>query len=218
MRLASIVKRSVMNGPGVRLVAVSQGCHYNCPGCHSQNLRSKEGGVEMTAEEFLEFLDPETTGITLSGGEPLLQLDECVAFLKAAKEKGLHTMLYTGMQEEVWFSKEPNICEMRDKVEPYLDMIKIGPFDECSRNTVLMARGSSNQTVYELQRFTSDNEDGERSFIYAYNVVQGEHKPFVTSEFKKTFRSRASEIAPAPVGTFNGDIEYGKDHFSPNDL
>ena len=208
MRLASIVKRSVMNGPGVRLVAVSQGCHYNCPGCHSQNLRPKEGGVEMTAEEFLEFLDPETTGITLSGGEPLLQLDECVAFLKAAKERGLHTMLYTGMQEEVWFSLEPHIVAMRDKVEPYLDMIKIGPFDECSRNTVLMARGSNNQTVYELQRYTCDNEDGERSFVYAYNVIKGESEPFVTSEFKKTFRSRTSKIAPAPIGTSDWDLKH----------
>ena len=197
--LSAISTRSVMNGPGVRLVAVTQGCSYNCPGCHSPNLHPKEGGVAMSAEEFFSKYskDNETTGFTLSGGEPLLQFEGALAYLTKAKELGLNTMLYTGMSEDIWFG-QGSFQEKREKLEAVVDLLKIGPYDKNCRNTVLMGRGSENQSIYELNR-------GEDGAVHVYTRVTGETKPFITRAKQEVLRSEAATKCP-----LNGDIQYGE--------
>ena len=199
LNLAAVSKRSVMNGPGVRLVAVTQGCSYNCPGCHSQNLQPVEGGIAMSAEEFFAkyYTDTETTGFTVSGGEPLMQFEGTLSYLKKAKELGLNTMLYTGMDENTWFGSE-FFRDKRTQLEAVVDLLKIGPYDANCRNTVLMGRGSENQSIYELNR----EEDGA---VHVYTRVTGEAKPYVTRAKQEALRAEA-----AAKHSPNGDLQYGE--------
>ena len=97
-RIAGTVRHSSVDGPGVRYVVFFQGCPHHCPGCQNPETWDPEGGEETTAEELAEemratrYLD----GITLSGGDPLLQPSALMVLADAAHEKGLSVWCYTG--------------------------------------------------------------------------------------------------------------------------
>src|SRR5690554_5571982 len=75
IRLAGVDPESVVDGPGLRGVVFFQGCIHHCPGCHNPETWSFEGGALKTPDQVWQMLhyNPLLTGITISGGEPLLQ-------------------------------------------------------------------------------------------------------------------------------------------------
>jgi len=86
------------DGPGVRYVLFLQGCPLTCLYCHNPDTWDKNGGsVESVAEilkdvrKYLSFIE----GITLSGGEPLMQPEFALALIRGAKAMGLHTAIDT---------------------------------------------------------------------------------------------------------------------------
>lgn len=91
-----------VDGPGVRFVAFLQGCNLRCKCCHNPDTWAKVGNAkEYTAEEvvskaerFKEYFK-DIGGITLSGGEPLLQAEFAKDIFTLAKEKGINTCLDT---------------------------------------------------------------------------------------------------------------------------
>lgn len=91
-----------VDGPGVRFVAFFQGCNLRCKCCHNPDTWAKVGNAnEYTAEEvvnrafrFKEYFK-NNGGITLSGGEPLLQAQFAKDIFALAKEKGINTCLDT---------------------------------------------------------------------------------------------------------------------------
>lgn len=103
------------DGPGVRFVVFLQGCGMRCLYCHNADTWRQDGGVWMTADEVLDKAERyraywgETGGITVSGGEPLLQIDFLQALLSEAKARGMHTCIDTAGQPftetEPFFSK-----------------------------------------------------------------------------------------------------------------
>ena len=100
MRIAGIVKESVVDGPGLRAVVFFQGCPHQCPGCHNPETWDPNGGYEATAEEIWAALgydeNPLLSGITLTGGEPLLQPAAALALARMARARGSNVLLYTG--------------------------------------------------------------------------------------------------------------------------
>lgn len=100
-RIHSFESMGCADGPGVRFIVFFQGCPLRCAYCHNPDTWETEGGVSYTAEEILQNAlryrpyFGEEGGITLSGGEPLLQADFALELLKAAKAAGLHTALDT---------------------------------------------------------------------------------------------------------------------------
>ena len=77
IRIAGIVKESIVDGPGIRLVVFTQGCKHNCPGCHNPQSHSFNGGKLIDIETVLEQVkrNPLLDGLTFSGGEPFEQAD-----------------------------------------------------------------------------------------------------------------------------------------------
>ena len=75
IRLAGIVKESVVDGPGIRMVIFVQGCPHGCIGCHNPGSHDPAGGYESTTEELIAALPDGKliSGVTLSGGEPFLR-------------------------------------------------------------------------------------------------------------------------------------------------
>ena len=97
----SIQSLGTLDGPGVRYVVFLQGCPLRCGCCHNPDTWDMTDGTPYTAEALLQkalrFRDyfGETGGVTLSGGEPLLQPVFAEAFFRLAREAGLHTCLDT---------------------------------------------------------------------------------------------------------------------------
>ncbi len=109
-RIHSIQSLGTVDGPGVRYVVFMQGCHLRCGCCHNPDTWDMTGGIAYTAEElvdkashFIEYFGDEG-GVTLSGGEPLLQADFVREMFALCRERGIHTCLDTSgsiLTEEV---------------------------------------------------------------------------------------------------------------------
>ena len=96
-RIHSFQSLGTVDGPGVRFVAFLQGCPLRCKCCHNPDTWEFGNGTEYTAEEIVkralrykEYYG-ETGGITLSGGEPLMQPLFAAEIFRLSKESGLNT-------------------------------------------------------------------------------------------------------------------------------
>lgn len=131
-RIFDIQRYSIHDGPGIRTIIFLKGCALRCKWCcnpESQNFeietmkvkdKNQIIGREVTVEEVMQevmkdvhYYNRSNGGITLSGGECLLQPDFAAALLQAAKEKGLHTAI-----------ESTAIADFQEieKVLPYLDL------------------------------------------------------------------------------------------------
>ena len=100
-RIHSVFSGGTVDGPGIRFVVFMQGCPLRCKYCHNPDTWSASNGEERTVEslvnEIVRYKNYFGTlgGLTVSGGEPLLQIDFVVELLKAVKEKGINTVVDT---------------------------------------------------------------------------------------------------------------------------
>jgi anaerobic ribonucleoside-triphosphate reductase activating protein len=147
IRYGDILRESIVDGIGLRVVVFLQGCPRHCRGCHNPSLLSADGGNEVTEEELARLILSKVTplhrGITFSGGDPLLQADSLYKVIKIIREKTpkLNIWVYTGYVYE----------EIRQL--PVLDIIDIlvdGPFVEEEKDLRLVWRGSGNQRVINV--------------------------------------------------------------------
>ena len=94
----SIETFGTVDGPGIRLVVFLQGCPMRCLYCHNPDTWTPKKGQSMTVEEILEIYEKnkgfyQNGGITITGGEPLMQLEFVTDLFQAAKSKNIHTSL-----------------------------------------------------------------------------------------------------------------------------
>lgn len=96
----SIESFGTVDGPGVRLVVFTKGCPMRCLYCHNPDTWAPHGGQEMSVEDILRQYRAsihfyQGGGITVTGGEPLMQIDFVTELFEAAKKEGIHTCLDT---------------------------------------------------------------------------------------------------------------------------
>lgn len=97
----SIQSLGTVDGPGIRFVVFMQGCNLRCKCCHNPDTWDMNGDKQFTPEEIVEKALKykeyfgEKGGITLSGGEPLLQADFCYEIFKLCHKNGINTCLDT---------------------------------------------------------------------------------------------------------------------------
>lgn len=146
LNIHAIIPSSRVNGPGARVVVFFQGCGRSCPGCFNPETHSFAERELVTPEEIFAGL-PESPveGLTVSGGEPFAQTEGLVLLLKAARERSLSTIVYTGYAIE-----ELNNIEAAREALKYIDVLVDGPFIETEKEPTLLARGSSNQRFHFL--------------------------------------------------------------------
>ncbi|OIJ20321.1 pyruvate formate-lyase 1-activating enzyme [Anaerobacillus alkalidiazotrophicus] len=101
-RIHSVESCGTVDGPGLRFIVFLQGCSLRCAYCHNPDTWKLSGGIEKSVDELLEeakgylpFMKASNGGVTLSGGEPLMQPDFVLEFFKKCKEAGIHTTLDT---------------------------------------------------------------------------------------------------------------------------
>ena len=144
-----------VDGPGVRFVVFLQGCALRCKYCHNPETWSAEGGTEWSPEKLFQHVWRyrnywgKKGGITVSGGEPLLQADFLCEFFQLAKEQHIHTTLDTAGQPfttaEPFFSRLTTLLEHTDLV--ILDLKHIDP----EKHRLLT--GHSNESILSFARF-----------------------------------------------------------------
>ena len=137
MRIAGILPCSFVNGDGVRFVVFTQGCRHRCRGCQNPGTWDFGGGEEISVEELARQIKSKKhiDGITLSGGDPFYQQDECVKLLKLLP--GVNVWAYTGFRyEEIAETDLAKMC----------DVIVDGEYIEELKCTGQMY-GSTNQNI-----------------------------------------------------------------------
>ena len=144
LRIAGVVKESIVDGKGLRFVIFCQGCPHNCPGCHNPHTHDFEGGYEAFAELGRKI--KEIRGMKLDimsySGWTLEQLQE-----KAEENPAIGDML--------------SVC----------DYLVDGPFILAQRDLTLRYRGSKNQRYIDLKKtfrkgeviLASEHEVSERN-------------------------------------------------------
>ena len=100
-RVHSFQSLGTLDGPGVRFVVFMQGCNLRCSCCHNPDTWNMNDGTEYTAEEIIKravrYKDyfKDNGGITVSGGEPLLQADFVRELFELCHKEEIHTCLDT---------------------------------------------------------------------------------------------------------------------------
>lgn len=149
-----------VDGPGVRFIVFLQGCQMRCQFCHNPDTwsLSSDSSYEASPEELLSLALRYKSywknggGITVSGGEPLLQIDFLTEFFRLAKAQGIHTTLDTAGNP---FTRKQPFFGKFEKLMDYTDLllldIKHIDADEHKKLT-----GQDNENILDLARYLSD--------------------------------------------------------------
>lgn len=151
IRLAGIEPESIVDGPGYRLAVFVQGCPHGCPGCHNPGTHDPAGGYLSDTAEIIGKLgkDPLVRGVTLTGGEPMMQPAALCEIAEAAHKKGLNVWCYTGYTLEAL--KRENDPE-RMRLLAQVDVLVDGPYIARERSLDLLYCGSKNQRLIDMNR------------------------------------------------------------------
>ncbi|KPU45643.1 pyruvate formate-lyase 1-activating enzyme [Oxobacter pfennigii] len=152
LRIAGIVKESIVDGPGIRLVVFAQGCEHNCKGCHNPHTHSFDGGTLIDIDDIIEQVkkNPLLDGVTLSGGEPFEQAQALSELAEKVKKLNLNVITYTGYtMEYILENKEehPGWEELLNLTDLLVD----GKFELDKKNILLKFRGSENQRIIDVK-------------------------------------------------------------------
>ena len=178
IRLASEITRdSIVDGPGIRAVVWTQGCPHKCIGCHNPQTHDINDGVEVEVSEVIEDLSKLKLhkGITLSGGDPLMQAEACTHIAKYAKGRNLDVWLYTGYTFDKIVKAANTYRTDWAELMKYIDVIVDGPFIQEKKSELLKFKGSTNQRLIDVKRtlmYGRVVEYGEKA-IEEYSVSVG---------------------------------------------
>lgn len=146
IRISGIEKESIVDGDGIRYVIFTQGCPHHCPGCHNPQSHPFDSGKLVSVDDLIcdiskrkDYID----GITLSGGEPFCQSDQCCIIAEKARELGLSVWCYTGYLFEDLFGRSLRLLEC-------IDVLVDGPFIQEERSLELNFKGSKNQRLIDV--------------------------------------------------------------------
>ena len=168
MNYAQLRHYDVANGPGVRASIFVSGCRFNCKGCFNKEAQDFNYGNIYTKEvenKFMEYvLDDNVKGISILGGEPLMQTmdDSLLNLLKRIKkESNKEIWMWTGFIYETAI-----LDEKRKEILNYVDVLVDGQFDESKKVLNLKFRGSTNQRIIDLNRTRLTGEIIEKTEFY----------------------------------------------------
>ncbi len=148
LQLSKAPSLSGVLGPGTRGVIWVQGCLRHCTGCIAPETWPLNGGSPYEGRALVEwFLGTGLAGLTISGGEPMLQaeaLADLIRLIRAQKEVGV--ICYTGYRyEELVADKGCSYASLLGQIDLLID----GPYVQ-GRHADLLWRGSANQRLLRL--------------------------------------------------------------------
>ena len=168
-RIHSIETCGTVDGPGIRTVLFFQGCPLHCQYCHNPDSWNPKDGRDYSIDELFEeiekyqnFMRFSNGGITITGGEPLLQTHAVAALLKKCKQAGIHTALDTS-----GFIFNENVKELLNDVD--LVLLDIKNFDHDVYKTVTGVKLDS--TLKFLDYLTENNIETWLRYVLVPNLT-----------------------------------------------
>ena len=153
----SIETCGTVDGPGIRFVIFMQGCPLRCQYCHNPDTWQTDTNKLITVDEIMQKYDGvkefvQSGGITVTGGEPLLQIDFVTELFKVAKAHGIHTALDTS---GITFNQEntENINNLLKYTDLVLLDIKHIDDEEHKKLT-----GASNKNILAFAQYLSEKQ------------------------------------------------------------
>lgn len=183
-KINSIQSLGTVDGPGVRFVVFFQGCNLRCKCCHNPDTWKFNQGTEYSASQIVDMAKRyreyfgDKGGITLSGGEPLLQSDFAYEIFSLCKQNNIHTCLDTSgsiINESVikllsltdyvlldikYTSNEQYIenvgCELLPVLK-FLDLLEQHQIDTTLRQVVIPTINDNEQNMVELRKIAKSH-------------------------------------------------------------
>jgi anaerobic ribonucleoside-triphosphate reductase activating protein len=144
LKVSAIIKTSTVNGPGIRYCIFTQGCIHKCPGCHSPHTWDISKGERTHILDIFtdiiknkKFID----GVTLSGGDPLVQYEQVLTLCKLLKVYNINVWMWTGY-------KMSEIRDVFPEILNYVDTIIDDTYNK-DKPTKKKYRGSDNQIKWD---------------------------------------------------------------------
>jgi pyruvate formate lyase activating enzyme len=150
----SIESCGTVDGPGVRFVVFTQGCPLRCKYCHNPDSWTTEINKKMSVETILNKYEGVKEfakgGITVTGGEPLLQIDFVTELFRQAKGKNIHTALDTS---GILFNRKNT--KLIDELLKYTDLVllDIKHIDDIEHKKLT---GLSNKNILDFAKYLSE--------------------------------------------------------------
>lgn len=159
LKLAGVIKESIVDGPGIRLTVFTQGCPHKCEGCHNRQTHDENGGYESSVDNIINEVkkNPLLHGVTLSGGEPFLQAKALTSLAKKVHKLGLNVITYTGYTfEQITssFGENPDWRTLLEETDYLID----GRFVLAEKSLLLRFRGSKNQRIIDIKKSLKENK------------------------------------------------------------
>ena len=153
----SIETFGAFDGPGIRYVLFLQGCPFQCKYCHNRDTWSTGINQLMSADDVLKDYDKyshfyKKGGLTVSGGEPLLQIPFLIDLFKKAKEKNIHTAIDTSAA-----TFTPSKTALFNELMQYTDLVLLD-IKHMDEKAHLDLTGSTNRQVLDFARYLDEME------------------------------------------------------------
>lgn len=224
-RIHSIESFGAADGPGVRYIIFLQGCHMRCRYCHNPDTwamdekTSYEETPEQTLAKAIKYKSywRDNGGITVSGGEALLQMDYVTELFRLAKAKGIHTTIDTSgspfTREEPFFSKFNELMKYTD-----LFMLDIKHIDSEKHKNLTTC---DNRNILDMAKYLSDNgKDMWIRHVLVPGITDSEDDLKRLGEFVKSLNTvKRFEILPYhTLGVFKWKelgMKYTLDEINP---
>lgn len=153
----SIESCGTVDGPGIRYVVFMQGCPMRCKYCHNPDTWTFDGGREVTVDEIMdgwerckEFLS--NGGITVTGGEPLMQIEFVTELFEEAKRKEVHTCLDTS---GITFRRNSRTLAQFDRLLAVTDIVMLD-IKHIDNEKHLDLTGQENTAILDFAEYISE--------------------------------------------------------------
>lgn len=168
-RVHSFETFGTVDGPGTRFVVFLQGCLFRCKYCHNRDTWDLDGGQLYSVQDVIQeilpyapFMDASGGGVTVTGGEPVLQAGFVAMLFEKLQQHGIHTCLDTNGYVGVYSTEAERMVAASDLV-----MLDIKHINDAKHHALV---GVSNQRTLRFARYLADKNHTTR---IRYVVVPG---------------------------------------------
>lgn len=147
-----------VDGPGLRYILFLKGCRLRCAFCHNADTWDLSSEDQRSADEILDHAERYRSywgsegGITVSGGEPLLQIDFLIELFQKAKQRNINTCIDTAGEP---FTKEGEWFAKFEELMHYTDILLVD-IKHIDRNKHIRLTGKPNDNILEMFHYLSD--------------------------------------------------------------
>ncbi len=211
-RIHSVFSGGTVDGPGIRFVVFMQGCPLRCRYCHNPDTWAVGTGEERTVQSLVsEILKYKNYfglngGLTVSGGEPLLQIDFVIELLKEVKKKGVNTAIDTSGC--TFNENNEELLKKFEELNKYVDLYLLD-IKHIDSEVHTKLTGISNTNVLNFARWLdSKNKKVWIRHVLLKDYTDNDDYLNKLSNFIKTL-SNVEKVEVLPYHTM-GEVKYQK--------